>query len=86
MQRADDSGALKRFTVHLAARSLRPRLFIVALSVSFAIAAGTSMRAGATAPDVQWRKDPPLISATLTDPAQTFVFNEVMLNQSDPAG
>ena len=86
MQRADEIGALKRLTVHLAARSLRPRLFIVGVAILLSAWIGASVPVAAAAPTVQWRKDPPLISATLTDPAQTFVFSEVMLNQSDPAG
>lgn len=35
---------------------------------------------------VSWQKQPATISATLTDPAQPFSFDEVMLNQGDPHG
>ena len=73
--------------MHLAARSLRLRPFLVAfLLLALIVAFVRAIPAMADTPAVTWNKQPPLISATLTSPAQTFVFSEVMSNQSDPAG
>ncbi len=57
---------------------------IVAGGALFAARSGG--RAQTTIPPVEWVKVPPTINAVLHDPGQTFVFDEVMYNQSDPNG
>lgn len=67
-------------------RSLALVAVLLVASVLALFGAHSAGRAQTSIPPVQWEKVPATINAVLQDPGQTFVFDEVMYNQSDPNG